>query len=158
MNKKRKLIIVLAVAILIVVAVSAFLPVFDVNVIFAHPLDNDELATVFQDTSFRSVQYFSVRDWGLGGAGGGFASNSLLFGTPLEGEALEEALSTEPPRCTGFAILAGQVSFIDMVRIERSPFVYDVAVYFPYLQLRNIGARRVTPHNQLRFYEMRDNR
>jgi len=156
-KKKQKLIIILTAVVLIVVAVIMFFPVLDVNVIFAQPLDSDELATVFRDTSFRSRQHFSVVDWGLGGASGGFAGNAQLFGTPLDQAAIEEVLSTEP-RCTGFAILDGQVSFIDMVRIENSPFVYDVAVYFPYLQIRRFGVRRVTPRNQLRFYEMRDNR
>ena len=151
MNKKRKLIIMLAVAVLVIVAVSVSFPVLDVNVIFAHPLDSDELATVFQDTSFRTVQHVSVVDWGRGGGSAGFTSNSQIFGTPLDGAALEKALTAEP-RGTGFAVLAGQVSFIDMVRIESSPFVYDAVIYFPYLRLRDFGEREVTQNSQRRFY------
>ena len=152
MSKKRKLIIMLACAVLVVAAISTFFPLVDVNVIFVHPLDNNELATVFQDTSFWTIQHVSVVDWGRGGGSRAFAGNSQLFGTPLDGAAIEEALAAEP-RGTGFAVLAGQVSFIDFVRIENSPFVYDVAVYFPYLRFWDFGERQVTPNSQRRFYE-----
>jgi len=159
MNKKRKLIIVLAIAALVAVAVSALFPIVDVNVIFAHPLDNNELATVFQDTSFRTIQYMSVVDWGQGGGGGAFTNNSI-FGTPLYGAALEAALESEP-QGTGFAVLAGRISFIDLVRIENSPFVYDVVIYSPYFRLQRLnqfGQRRILAGSQIQFYENMQNR
>ena len=156
MSTRRKFITAASIALLAVVAIHAFLPALDVNVIFDRPLNSDEVATVFQDTSIRTIQHISVVDWGRGGGGGAFTNNSI-FGTPLYGEALEEALASES-RGTGFAILAGQVSFIDMVRIARSPFVYDVAIYSPYFRLSHIGQRRVLGNSQRRFYENIANR
>ena len=59
-------------------------------------------------------------------------SNSKLFGTSLEGTALDAALTAEP-QGYGVAVLDGSVSLLNMMKIKKSPFVDDVIIYFPIL-------------------------
>jgi len=144
--KKIKMLIILSVsALIVIIIVIVFEPVIDVNVIFDRCLNENEVATVFQDTSFKSYQYYYVLD---DAAGMGLTSNEQ-FGAPLEGAALETALAAGP-QSTGVAVIDGSVTLFDIAKIKKSPFVYDIVVYFPTL---NMGDRDILPNSSTRFFE-----
>jgi len=153
-TKKRKLII--SGMIILIFAVSAVFPVNDVNIIFYRALNADEVATVFQGTSFRARMFYSVSQRGGGSAHIALTSNAELFGTPLIGAELDTALNADPGRF-GYIVLDGSISYIDMVRISRHPFVYDIDIYFPRFNLRRPGIRRemILPNSSASFFERR---
>ena len=129
-----------------VVAAVTFMRLFSVNVVFDRCLNNDEVATAFQKTSFRSYQASSVS----GDGATLFATgNSLLFGNPLKGDALKEALSADR-RTHGITVVDGNSSLFDMIRINMSPFVHHIVIYFPIL---DGGDRDILPRSVTRFFE-----
>ena len=144
--KIKTKIVVPAAAIILVIITALFLRVFSVNVVFDRCLNADEVATAFQNTSFKSYQYSSVS---ANGSTLSMTGNSSLFGTPLEGEALEYALA-EPKRTEGFIVIDGNATLLDLLKINKSPFVHYTVIYFPIL---DGGDRDIIPRSTDRFYE-----
>lgn len=139
---------VIFVFIVIIITMFAFFPVIDVNVVFDRALNSNEIATAFKGTSFRSNLYYSVSG---SGAMMGVIGNAELFGAPLEGVDLYAAIKANP-RSAGIIVIEGTISFIDMVNIRRSAFVYDVMVYFP---LFHRHGNRILPAATATFFERR---
>ena len=146
MSKAGRKFIVPVTIIVLVIAAILFLRVFYVNVVFDRCLNADEVATAFQNTSFRSYQYSSIS---VNGGTLSMTDNSSLFGTPLEGETLEKALA-EPKRTGGYIVIDGSASLLDMLKINKSPFVYHIVIYFP---IFDGGDRDILPRSTDRFYE-----
>lgn len=147
MNTKKKLIILVITVIITAGAIIAtFFPVVDVNVIFTKCVNSNEIATVFQDTSFNSYQYYMLTTEGAGLA---VTSNSELFGTPLEGSELDAALAADM-RSTGIIVVDGSISLIEMSRIKKSPFVDKVFIYFPILDR---GDRDIIPQSSSYYFD-----
>lgn len=144
--KKKKLVIAISVFVLVVICAVTFLPVISVNVIFDRVVNEDEVATVFQGASFRSRLYYSVSH---SAASLSVTSNSRLFGTPLDEFAVEAALSAEP-RSVGIAVIDGSASLVDIIRVNNSPFVYDVVVYN---RIFRRGRPWILPQSSQRFFE-----
>jgi hypothetical protein len=149
MKRSRKIIISALTALVAIIMLILFAPVINVNVIFDRCLNENEIATVFQGTSFRSYQYSFVQS---DGSGGGETSNAHLFGTPLEGADLEAALTSEPEG-DGVAVVDGRVSLLDVFRIEKRPFVYHVAIYSPLFDGFDGYDREILPESTSLFYE-----
>ena len=147
MKSKRKIIIPIVVALVIIFI--AFAPIVDVNVIFDRCMNKDELATVFHGTSFRSY-VFSFTDESSSYLGE--VSNSELFGTPLDGDALEAVLAAEP-RSTGVIAVDGSISLFDLAKIKKRPFVDTIITYFPIIYNHGHYDRDILPESTTRFYE-----
>ena len=144
--KSKTKIVVPAIVIVLVIAVVLFLRVFSVNIIFDRCVTADEAATAFQNTSFRSYQYLSITE---GGSTLSMTDNTKLLGNPMTGEALDRALSDDS-RTTGIAVVDGTASLLDMLKLNKSPFVHHIVIYFPIL---DGGDRDITARSVTRFYE-----
>ena len=144
--KINKRIIIPAIIIVLLIAAVLFLRVFYVNVIFERCVTADEAATAIQNTSFRSYQYSSISS---NGSTMSMTDNTQLLGTPLTGEALERAIADDT-RTTGIAIIDGGASLLDMIKLNKSPFVHHIVIYFP---IFDGGDRDITARSVTRFYE-----
>ena len=128
-----------------IVAAVSFLRIFSVNVVFDRCLNNDEVATAMQKSSFRSYQYVHIDG---NGTTLSMTDNSQIYGKPLEGIALENALAER--KTYGTAVIDGGASLLDIIRIKLSPFVYKVIIYFPIL---DGGDRDILPRSTDYFYK-----
>lgn len=143
MKKKASII---GVVIIVIFAFIFLLPVNASNVIFSRCMNSNELATVFQETSFKTHQSYAVDS---NGATLLATSNSQLFGTPLKGSEMDSVLAAEPQNA-GVIILDGNISMLDMIRIKKSPFVDDVTIY---LTILDGGDRDVLSSSSTRFFD-----
>ena len=128
-------------AIIGVIITLVFFPVNAVNVIFERRVNPSELTAVFQDTSFKVYQYYSVDSEG---AKLSVTSNSQLFVTP-DDTALDGEL-----RDAGIIVLDGNISLIDVAKIKKNSIVDDVIVYFP---IFDMGDRDILPKSSSQFFD-----
>ena len=145
MKGKMKFVVPVIIIILVIAAVL-FLRVFYVNVIFDRCVTADEAATAIHNTSFRSYQAQSIT---ANGSALSITSNEQLLGEPLTGAALENAIA-DYTRTTGIAIIDGGASLLDMIKLNKSPFVDHIVIYFP---IFDGGDRDITARSVTRFYE-----
>ena len=142
MKRKKRFVIpaIVMLAIIGVIITLVFFPVNAVNVIFERRVNPSELTAIFQDTSFKVYQYYSVDSEG---AKLSVTSNSQLFVTP-DDTAYGELQDT------GIIVLDGNISLIDMATIKKISIVDDVIIYFP---IFDMGDRDVLPQSSSQFFD-----